>query len=212
MESIPIPSITGGSYSNDVFTEAQTAPICFQIRLVHCVFESFQNSNPGGSFLARDTTVLAESTVWSSIVGVCGQGMMIEATSKGLAKAYLNNCTFTKCSNLLDSKSKEESGGALAVFGGANCYCTDCLFKANKAGSLFVFGSLWLKGSEIVNNCGVFGGIYVKGEVKSCYLSITCCKFGSNRGLLEGCCIHIASGIIFESDDCLFKDCVSSSI
>jgi hypothetical protein len=61
----PIP---GGDYSNYFFIEPQLTPICFRIRLFHCIFKDFRSSNPGGSFLALDTTVVAESTIWSSIV------------------------------------------------------------------------------------------------------------------------------------------------
>jgi hypothetical protein len=68
MENIPTPSITGGNYSNYLLIESQLTPICFR------------SDNPGGSFLARDTTVVAGSPVWSSIVGVCGQEMKIEAS------------------------------------------------------------------------------------------------------------------------------------
>jgi hypothetical protein len=212
MDSVPMPSIRGGDYVDHVFTEAQTTPICFPIRLVRCDFKGFRSNQPGGSFLARDTTVGAESTVWSSLVGVCGQGMMIEASSKGFAEAYLKHCIFKNCSNFLEAKANEESGGALAVFGGANCYCTDCRFVGNKAGGLFVFGSLWLKGSEVCDNCGVFGGVYVKGEVGEFVLSITFCKFEGNGGLLEGCCVHIASCVVFESEDCFFHKSDLSSI
>jgi hypothetical protein len=56
---------------------------------------------------------------------------MIEATSKGCAAAYLNDCT-----NFFDAKASPESGGALAVFASANCYCTDCRLFGNKAGGL----------------------------------------------------------------------------
>jgi hypothetical protein len=204
IENIPIPSITNGDYRNHIFTEAQRTPICSRIRLFHCVFKNFRNDNPGGSFLVRDTTVMAESTVWSSIVGVCGQGMMIEVSSKCLAQGYLNNCTFTNCSNFLEAK-----GGALAIFGGAKCCCTDCQIKGNKAGGIFVFGSMWLKGSDICENSGDFGGISMTGEF---VLSLTLCQFEGNRGLFEGFCVHIVSRIIFESDDCIFKNCISSSI
>jgi hypothetical protein len=80
MENMPTPSITGGDYSNYLFIEPQLTPICFRIRLFQFIFKDFRISNPGGSFLARDATVLAESMIWSSIVGVCGQGMKIEAS------------------------------------------------------------------------------------------------------------------------------------
>jgi hypothetical protein len=80
MENIPTPSITGGDYSNYLFIEPQLTPICFRIRLLHCIFKDFRSSNPGGSFLAQDKIVLAESTIWSSIGGVCGQEMKIEAS------------------------------------------------------------------------------------------------------------------------------------
>jgi hypothetical protein len=98
---IPIPSITGRDYKNDIFTGEQRTIICFPIRLIQCVFKGFRSAHPGGSFLARDTTVRADSTIWSSIIGVCGQGMMIE----GLSKSYLNNCTFTNCSNIYEVTS-----------------------------------------------------------------------------------------------------------
>jgi hypothetical protein len=68
---------------------------------------------------------------------------------------------------------------------------------------------VWLKGSKVKNNCGIFGGIYVIGEF---ILSLTSCKFEDNRGIFEGCCVHIMSRVIFESDECIFKNCNSSII
>lgn len=167
--------------------------------MFHCVFKSFRNSNRGGSFLARDTTVIADSTIWSSIIGNCGQGMMIESSSNSFAFSYLKNCTFTKCSNFCEAKGRAANGGALGLFGCVKCYCTDCEIRENKAGS-------------IMYNCGILGGIYMKGEFRTFILSLTSCEFEGNRGLLEGFCVHIVNGIIFESDDCIFKDCISSTI
>jgi hypothetical protein len=79
----------------------------------------------------------------------------------------------------------------------------------DKAGGIFIFGSLWPKGSKVVQNSGIFGGTYFIGEF---ILSMIYCEFEHNRGLLEGVCVDIESRVIFESENCIFKDCDSSSI
>jgi hypothetical protein len=82
-----------------------------------------------------------------------------------------------------------------------------CFF--NKAGGIFVVGSLWLKGSEIFDNFGIFGGIYMKDEF---ILSITFCKFDDSRGIAEGSCIHTVNCALSESEECTFNNCDSSTI
>jgi hypothetical protein len=93
------------------------------------------------------------------------------------------------CSNLFEAT--QEIGGALGVLGGAKCYCTDCDIIDNRAGGICVGGLMWLKGSEFLENTGIFGGIYVNGEVAALILSLTFCEFEGNGGLLEGCCVRI---------------------
>jgi hypothetical protein len=212
MKNIVIPSITCGCYSNEVCRESQERVISCEIRLFECVFKDFRSYNPGGSFFARDTTVRADSTIWSSIVGVCGQGLMIESSSKGSAELYLNHCTIENCSHLIEGDMRAESCGSIVIFGGAKCYCTDCQIFDNKSGGIFVFGSLWLKGSSIFNNFGIFGGIYFQGDNETFILSMISNEFANNRGLLEGFCLHIENKILFDCDDCHFKDCVSTTI
>jgi hypothetical protein len=68
---------------------------------------------------------------------------------------------------------------------------------------------LWHERSKVVDNSGIVGGIYFTGES---ILSMIYRKFKHNRGLLEGFCVHIESRVIIESENCIFKDCDSSSI
>jgi hypothetical protein len=106
-------------------------------------------------------------------------------------------------------KRESENGGAFRIFGGAKCYCTTCEVGGNKAGGIFVFGSFWVKESKVVDNSGIFGGIYF---IEEFILPMIYCKFEGNRGLLEDFCVDIENRVIIESENCIFKDCDSLSI
>lgn len=133
---------------------------------------------------------------------------MLEESPKGSARAYLSNCTFENCSNCVGAGQDESTGGALAVGGGAKCYCTDCHIRDNKAGGLFLSGSAWLKGTEFVDNFGNFGAVYANAKI----LSFAFCQWLGNGGASEGCCIRIVSVVMFECHDSVFEKSRCASI
>jgi hypothetical protein len=97
--------------------------------------------------------------------------MMTEANSKGPAQTHPNNSTVTNCSNFLEAKS---TGGSLVFLDSVKCYYTDGQVRENRAEHIFVFGSLWFKESETLENCGVV-------VIAEFILSLTSWKFEAKK-------------------------------